>query len=279
MEYIDKKILETEGEAIIQSFLERLKVEGNPYPQDLYKKFGKLKLDKITGGYKKNLKQLLLTEQNHYCCYCMQKFGLDPKDEVTLEHHILNRITKQEDFDKYLLKDTILKDKVCLASEFINNQETNTPPYPHTVAYQNLTASCNGMFLSRSRTATHCNLKRGKQYVEPLPLYATIKEEIEYNKDSGMALWVNEKEESIILNILGLNDDLLLMIRKIWFYSIKKEIKILEIDTAQQEDFLRSFQEFILDNELDMLSNFINNVTYWNLLKRYEYFGESPNVK
>ena len=279
MEYIDKTKLETEGEAIIKSFLERLKVEGAAYPKKLYEVFKSDKEDGEPENSKEKLVKVLLAEQNHYCCYCMQKFGLDPKDEVTLEHHILNSITKQEDFDKYLLKDTILKDKVCLAPEFINNQKTNTPPFPHTVAYQNLTASCNGRFLSRSRTATHCNLKRGGQYVEPLPLYPTIKAEIEYNKDSGMALWVNEKEESITLNILGLNDDLLLMIRKIWFYSIKKEIKILEIDTAQQEDFLRSFQEFILDNELDMLSNFINNVTYWNLLKRYEYFGESPNVK
>lgn len=279
MEYIDKTILEDEGEAIIQSFLERLKMEGAAYPEDMYNAFRRDKKEGELKSSKEKLIEVLLLEQDFYCCYCMQQFGLDEKDEVTLEHLILNSITEQEGFDKYLLDDTILKDKVCLASDFIEKQETNSPPYPHTVAYQNLTASCNGKVLSRLGSSTHCNLKRGDKYMELLPLYPTIKVDIEYNKDTGFACWTKETKVLPTLNMLGLNSDLLKLIRKIWFYSIEKERNILEIDKEQKKEFLRSFEEVSTDKEFEMLSNFINTDAYWNLLKRYKYFGKSPNVK
>lgn len=271
MEYIDKTALEDEGEAIIGSFLKRLKAEGANYPQDLYQVF---KSDKDETGVDSQAKlvDVLLKEQEYRCCYCMRR--LTKENEVTLEHLILNRITRQDEFITYFKRKTVLNEKVCLAFDFIHNDESKVPPYPHTVAYQNLTASCNGRIMSSSRTVYCCNLKRGKEYVEPVVLYDTIRAEIDY-KQNGRAVWNGEQNSIPTLNKLGLNDAILRMVRRIWIYSKDNGI---DLGTVERRTFLfdilseLSEEEFKDVNEFKMLLNFQTD-TYWNLLKEYSYFG------
>jgi hypothetical protein len=265
MEFIDKTVLETRGEAIVTNFLRELKAEGATYPRDLYDTFKSAKNDE--GILLKDLlTDLLMEEQHNYCCYCMRK--LDAADEEkTVEHLIPNKIKSKKEFDTYLNSETVLNDKtVCWADEFIEKEELNFPPYPHSIAYHNLSISCNGK-ISRSSNASHCNLKRGNKYVKPFILHPQINKEFEYNTD-GFVHW--EDEQSI--DKLGLNTDLLRMIRRIWFYANKKESNLLELNDSQRNKFLIELEKEVPDDEWDMLFNF-KSEPYWNLLKKYNYFA------
>lgn len=269
MNYIDKITQCAEGNAIIDAFLKRLH-EGGKYPNDLYEAF---KSDKDGRYTKDKLIESLLAEQDNLCCYCMRELDQD-EDEVTLEHLILNSIAEQKEYNKYLKRDTVLNDKVCLAKDFIDKNETNTPPYPHTVAYENLTASCNGKFFSRCESVHCCNLKRGSKYIEPIVLYSTIHDEMEY-KRSGYAIWKNETDLFPLTSKLGLNDPVLRMVRRIWLYVKDKGIDLEKVERQEVlYGLLNSFtdKEFSDISNFEMLSNFQND-GYWSLLLKYSYFG------
>ncbi len=92
------------------------------------------------------LRQLLLREQNNYCCYCMRFINASV---TTLEHVVAKsrNSTTQTTLNQYNHY-PIIRDNVCLQSVFDNTRvKLNTPPYPLEVAYENLTASCNGKFI------------------------------------------------------------------------------------------------------------------------------------
>lgn len=271
MEYINKNILEKEGEIIIYDYLHRLKANGSNYPKDLYLAFnsdkddnGKMSRDKLI--------EVLLLEQDDYCCYCMRH--LDSNDTITLEHLILNKIDEKA-FQTYFKRDTVLKNKVCFAANFISKEETQTPPYPHTVAYQNLVASCNGQIIPGSKNIYCCNLKRKSKNIEPIVLYDTINKEVTYHQN-GRAVWEKEQDEIPTLNKLGLNDAILRMIRRIWIY-IKNEG--IDLDHIERKTFLYdllskfSDKDFNDMNEFNMLFNFQKDL-YWDLIKKYSYFGK-----
>lgn len=274
MEYIDKTVLQEEGEVIIRSFLYRLKIDGANYPRDLYEAF---KSDKDeAGAYSKNkLIDVLLKEQNYHCCYCMRR--LAKEDKVTLEHLITNGTIEREKFVYYFKRKTVLDEKVCLASDFISHEYIEVPPFPHTIAYQNLTVSCNGQIKSESKTVYCCNLKREEKPIEPIVLYNTIRSEVSY-KQNGRAVWNKEQELLPTLNKLGLNDGILQMIRRIWIYCKNKEV---DLDSVERKTILYSILSEFSDeefknkhmSEFNMLFNFHQD-SFWNLLKEYSYFGE-----
>ncbi|MDR0750522.1 MAG: hypothetical protein LBF62_13265 [Tannerellaceae bacterium] len=130
MEYIDKSEFKEEAEFIISSF-------------DLFDSFKSDKNDK--GEWSRTLLiQRLRQEQHNRCCYCMRNME-NENEQKTLEHIIPKSITKKDDFNKYLNSETVLNSSnVCLTKEFIDKKEKKFPPFPHSVAYQNLTISCNG---------------------------------------------------------------------------------------------------------------------------------------
>jgi hypothetical protein len=266
MKFIDKTILATEAEAIVSAFLKELKVEGAEYPKDLYSAFKSAKNEENI-LLQNLLTNLLLKEQHNRCCYCMRK--LDSEDEEkTIEHLIPNKTKSKAIFDTYLNPKTVLNDEnVCFAEDFINKQETKFPPYPHTIAYHNLSVSCNGK-ISRSGSAIHCNLKRGDEYMEPFILYSKISEEFKYTTN-GFVLWKDKKN---ILDQLGLNTTRLRMIRCIWFHATQNNFNLLECNDTQRRIFLIKLEKEVPNDEWDMLNNFKTNNQYWKLLKKYDYF-------
>lgn len=181
MEFIDKIKLKTEGETIISSFLERLKIENNPYPKNLFSAFRSDKNDE--GILTQNLlKNVLLEEQKNRCCYCMRRLDSD-NEKKSLEHLIPKEVKEQTIFNKYLNPETVLNEtNVCLAKDCIDKDERNFPPFPHTVAYQNLTVSGEGK-VANSGTSNHCNIKRGSGFIEPFVLYSNISNEVKYKSD------------------------------------------------------------------------------------------------
>ncbi|GHT61970.1 hypothetical protein FACS189451_05190 [Bacteroidia bacterium] len=271
MKFIDKTILAIEAEAIVSAFLKELKVEGEAYPKDLYSAFKSVKNEENI-LLQNLLTNLLLKEQRNRCCYCMRK--LDSEDEEkTLEHLIPNKTKSKAIFDTYLNPETVLNDEnVCFAEDFINKQETKFPPYPHTIAYHNLSVSCNGK-ISRTDSAIHCNLKRGDEYVKPFILYSKISAEFEYKPD-GYVIWKdNDKNRAKdALDELGLNTERLRIIRRIWFQAVQNNFSITECTDIQKKEFLIKLEKEVPNDELGILNDFKNNQKHWNLLKKYDYF-------
>jgi hypothetical protein len=269
MKLIDKTVLEAEAEAIVAGFLKDLKEGETAYPKDLYNAFKSARNEE--GLFLKDLLiALLLKEQHNCCCYCMRR--LDAGEEKTVEHLIPNKGIDRSKFDKYLNPNTVLNDKkVCYAEEFINNQETVCPPFPHTIAYQNLTISCNGKF-SKSDSITHCNLHRGEKYVEPFILNDSIVEQIEYKPD-GFVIWKADPNEIPSLNRLGLNNERLKMTRRIWFYANKRGCDLSKLNASQKNEFLYKLLENIPENESEVLLNFTKD-HYWQIVvEKYDYFA------
>jgi hypothetical protein len=256
MEFIDKTKQKLEGEAIILEFLKEF---GGNYLEDLYSEF--------KNPQKQKLIDLLLKEQNSRCCYCMRNLNVK-KDGITLEHVIPRSVKNKTTFDEYIKSDTVLNEtNVCLESEFL--ADPKTPPFPHTIAYQNLIVSCSGKYFP-SNKASHCNSFRGNLDIKPIVLYNTIISDIEY-KANGFIIWTKETDDIPTIEKLGLNDDLLRMIRRIWFYASTINNNLLDLDISQREKFLYKMLADVKDEEFDMLFNFAKD-TYWELLRKYDYF-------
>jgi hypothetical protein len=263
MEFIDKTKLADEAEKIIKAFLQMLKAENNRYPKDLYDAFKNAK----NGNnvlLQDLLKAILLDEQHNRCCYCLKKLDLDNK--TTLEHIIPQSINDATKFNTYIDDNVVLNHSiVCLANDFVANQIVNYPPYPHTVAYQNLAVSCD--------SKTHCNNFRGNKDIKPIVFYKTITEDIEY-ESNGFAKWNKETEDIPTIEKLGLNDDTLKMIRRIWIYVLENNKSI----DNQRDDIIVELSYGLSKDEEDILWKF-NNDKQWELLKQYDYFAVPYKIR
>jgi hypothetical protein len=265
MEFIDKTKSKANAEAIINVFMRLLKEKNNPYPKDLYNALKSTKTeDNIF--FHRLLIAILREEQHRRCCYCMRR--LDNGKEETLEHIIPNKLKDKTAFERYLNSKTALNNKnICFAPDFIANETETYPPYPHTIAYQNLLISCDGK-INRSGTSVHCNNKRGDDFVEPFVLYSDACNNIEYNSD-GFIEWRHEKMD----NSLNLNYDRLRIIRRIWMLAYKNHIDLMSLDEKGKIIFLTRLQKETPEKEWHLLSNFKNVPTYWELLLKYDYFA------
>ena len=115
--------------------------------------------------------------------------------------------------------------------------------------------------------------------------YSDIKQQFEYYED-GEAKWPNEPNEEPSIVVLGLNDNMLKMIRRMWFGIQEHPNRPTKSDLASYTDSKR--QEMIsyligvlfkndssYTSDLDILNTF-KNETYWNIFLKYDYF---QNVK
>jgi hypothetical protein len=270
MEFIDKTKLKVDRENIISDFLDEF---NNNYHKNLYSKFKNPRRQEFIN--------LLLEEQNNRCCYCMKNLDVQ-KDNISLEHLIPQSIVAKSEFDEYINSETVLNEEnVCLENDFIKSANPKVPPFPHTVAYQNLVVSCSGVDCPskiKREKPTHCNEFRGKKNITPIVLYKTINDDIEY-RDNGFVLWKNETEDFPTIEKLGLNDVTLKMIRHIWLYASDKGINLLNVTTHEKDEFLYDLIAEIDSKEDDILLSFFENEQRWDLLKHYDYFASYKQNK
>jgi len=290
MEFIDKSVGASSAHPLIDGFLSR--VNNGAWPTDLYDAMGS-DVGYVTGTPQKTKAALLLqllTESHGRCCYCMRTIN---EDETTLEHVIPNKTSDSKEFNRYLNYETsYCKDSVIFVGDFLAQDAKTWPPYPHTIAYENLIPSCNGKMAKEnksddphardSRQSVCCNNYRGSKFVIPFVFIEQIKEQIEYKKN-GIVVWnmanyvtdTAKKEECAdsIIN-LGLNDSCLQAIRRLWF--------LLSRDGKDHECSLRDRERYVIfaaeDEQLsqgvrDCLWKFTED-NYWNLLKDYSYFND-----
>ncbi|MBR6601857.1 MAG: hypothetical protein IKK87_08455 [Bacteroidaceae bacterium] len=279
MEYIFKS-RHDEAHTLIDGFLERHKVRHGLYQGDLY---GFLGADFVPGQMKtiKALRAILLDEQGGRCCYCMRRIaGLAP-EERSLEHVIVNHPKGEDDYSQYLGKCQQLDAAEMISSaEFLTNQ-TTPPPYPHSVAYENMLMSCAGRCHLGVGTSFTCNNYRGHKFVYPLPLMSDGASEVKYLKN-GFVYWIKETDtENPTVELLGLNYDVLKLIRRIWY-----KLSSMGLDAADCDRQLVVYE--VLGDMLDegtedvgvqSLFLFANNDWYWSLLCQYDYFNDASKFE
>jgi hypothetical protein len=179
--------------------------------------------------------ELLLSEQQDICCYCMKKIKTD---ETSIEH-IIPQTVSETDFYQYLIVSE-------LADNVIHKNHLNTQvkleqleKYPHDIAYHNLIASC----ISK----IHCNNKRGNIFIEPFIYYNDIQDRVWYEKNGSMG---SDEFIDFLEDALGLNHDQLKYIRKLW-QLISKKFDTIPITPQELEDMI--YDAIALDDDLVML--------------------------
>lgn len=294
MEFVDKNKGRDRARTLLKRFLDRC-LEMDPYPADLYEAMkSDVELDtNLNPNQKKTYNLLLewileesrlpgdgLNNDEGYCCYCMRKIKAT-ETHSTLEHVIPKSITDTTEYKKYLssVKSELEKDEriMTLKTTFIDKYHSNALPCPHNAAYENLVASCDGSLPKGSHNHRCCNGPRGDKFIPPLMFMSNIHSEIKYKK-SGVVVWsdnpdVDKRNRARVINeVLCLNDDILRMIRLIWYYLSEQglDCNLKEKERLRVIDTLRPKLPTI---DRDIIQNFWQD-NYWNLLDEYRYFND-----
>ena len=265
MKFIDKNKGKAQADQRIEMFLRSFK--GN-YPDDLY---GALRTDTIC---KNDLVFQLLQENEGRCCYCMR----DIKG-TTLEYVVPRSINDKSEYERYLVLDSELQNAAMVLEEDFLQAPTIIPPYPHTIAYENLVPSCFGNF--GSETAKCCNNKRGDLFIHPLIFRKTIEDEIEY-KTNGSVVWKNEPydpndPQALVstITILGLDCLELKAIRMIWCHLATNGLSYANVDRKEViYTLISNLSRYEDKGLLEMLCNFESD-EYWSLIAKYSYFNDA----
>ena len=269
-----------EAHALIDGFLQRHKDRHGIYLNDLYKYLG---ADFVYGQTKtrKALVGILLEEQHGRCCYCMRRIEGLPPEEMSIEHVIVNHPIDANDYNQYLGRNSQLDSSDIISSSDFIARQVPPPPYPHSVAYENMLMSCAGHCHIGLKTSFTCNNHRGHRFIDPLPLMANINREVKYQKN-GFVYWINETNTANpTVEVLGLNYEVLKLIRRIWYKLSSKGLKVDDCD--RQKLIYEVLGDLLDENEDDAVIQtlflFANNVWYWKLLQQFDYFNDSSKFE
>ena len=297
MEHVDKNKGAEKAHSILSGFMTRCSEDALLPDNDLYSKLDSDRNhDEPNSDTTKNiLKRQLLEESCNRCCYCMRSID---ESNTTLEHIIPNKILDAKRYEEY--RDYFPKNNwnnLVFSKDFLANPRWPYRAFPHTIAYENLIPSCNGKFEKISSADSHardtripkcCNNKRGDEFVIPFVLNKQMVSEFKYLR-SGYVIWpvdreiIGEERKKLVeehkrtIDVLGLNCDELVAIRRIWCFlsSIRKDC------TAKIKDSTVLFlteDDDLTDDELNMLRNFWND-NYWCLLEEYRYFNDKARFQ
>lgn len=269
MEYIEKKRHE-DAHALIEGFLKRHHDVYKAYQKDLYEYFRDENVEGV--ATRRALIEILVDEQNYRCCYCMRRVNTGH----TIEHVIVNHPRDEEDYNRYLGNESQLDDADIMLSYSFVERQLPPPPYPHSVAYENMLMSCDGHCCIGNRTSFTCNNYRGNRFVYPLPLMKNITNEVRYRKD-GFVYWTNETDtKHPTIESLGLNYNLLKLIRRLWC-----KIATMGLDAANCNRQSLIYEvlgdmvgEGASDESMQSLFLFIENDGYWDLFIQFDYFND-----
>lgn len=206
----------------------------------------------------------LIREQNGKCCYCMRSID---QSQATIEHIIPQNKCTSDDLKYYQSTYDVLS---CRNIKYLEDDclsKLNYPPYPHTIAYENLTVSCNGI-LGQSKCSKCCNNPRGNKRFIPLMYIENINSIIKYTK-SGIIYSDNNELYGNTIDLLNLNDETLVEVRAFWAIvsnEIESTIEVTKpilIDILEKNSQLSSKYEKFWDVDL-----------YFKLFKEYCWFRD-----
>lgn len=278
MRFIDKSVFMEKGHQITDGYLDhecKLRdTNGDYWYQNV------LYDDNFRcSGAKGEMLELAKRSQNNLCCYCMRE--LSEESTVTLEHIIPQSVSEKE-FAKYLHTGSpwLKAESVIRTADFTGKINIPIPPRPHTVTFENLTASCNGAFPETGQKGRCCNNRRGNKWIVPIFYWWSVQSQLQYTNDGRMYPCENSelREECMgAIETAGLNCTSLKRIRRLW--RLMRNVPINEIEEGCNDKTKRKLilfsvlykkDEFAeIDEEL--FNTFIRD-EYWATFWRYRWF-------
>lgn len=187
------------------------------------------------GYYRKAMTRLLLAEQNGLCCYCLRRLKIAQTDkearQITIEHIIPRSSETEADVAYYRSAPGLSSAEVEVTAIYEGpTYPQNSGAQPHKVAYNNLTASCNGSFPVADTSDTEnaynllpaqcCNLKRISAPAYPVYFMSDIAQRVDYAINGTIRAISDEPQHTLIETVIkntGLNCDGLTDIRYMWY--------------------------------------------------------------
>ena len=228
--------------------------------------------------------QVLLKNQNYYCCYCMRR--LTGEGDTTLEHIIPQTADDREAL--YYQRDEfpMLKKNIKLSVQFSHEQNPDLAQLPHSVCYDNLVASCHGKFPITKKEADietdghSCNHPRGAKCALPLYFLEEINTIITYEINGSILAnpdspWCEEAKE--LIQSAQLTWETLSDIRALWY--VLRDIDINQIIAEGMNE--QSRKDLIQDNlylteysekRINALIAKFTKKQYWECFLLYDWF-------
>lgn len=284
MLYINKSAQRDEGNKITKNYLLDIWLkEERRYPVDYDGSFKSLP-SKENSHYVQ-MTNILLQNQNCHCCYCMRR--LTGVGDTTLEH-IVPQSATAEDFEKYR-KDEFpyIKNHLILSDVFSKKINPPLVPRPHTVSYDNLVASCKGLFPrineineAEQDTSGHtCNNVRGNKEALPIYLLHNVSSIIKYQKNGDIVVspeneWCSSATTMIIS--ANLTRESLTDIRRLW-YVFKNVPREDILSCKNEDDRLAPILDNLYLTDIDRksikrLSLKFKKEDYWKIFLLYDWF-------
>lgn len=287
MKYIDKSLNHTEGIHITETYLNTECRVTDPITQDVsfcnvdYSGSFSSKPTR-DNSYKRQMVDILLRNQSSHCCYCMRR--IDSVDDVDVEH-IIPQSIRNINVDYYRTAPGLSGNDVILTSEYVHADNQNRPPYPHTVSYNNLVASCYGTFpklknneVIISDSGCCCNNVRGNANAYPIYFLPNVSELILYHKHGNIFAKPNtdytDKVGDVIISA-KLGGDSLTSIRRLWYLLKdypKAEIFNCANDVKARKNLLHKVLKEIPSSVAKKLFIQFEKDEYWNTFLLYDWF-------
>lgn len=279
MRYIDKHQHLQAGHAITDDYLDqecRIDDENGHYCYQNVDYEGSF----ASSGVKSKMQRLALDSQENYCCYCMRDLHMQ-NQQVTLEH-IIPQSCSADEFANYtrLNVSPLTDDEVVLTSRFTNVDNIHVPPRPHTVTFENLTASCDGTFPDKVGTSQCCNHHRGCKFVYPMFFEVDVEEKIVYRENGAMqpknGCPHSDEYRKTIENV-KLNCQNLMDIRRLWHLFANVEYEELVACLSDRNLRMKSLRQVLYQD--GAMLNQDNNIQrkfmkdqYWRTFLLYHWF-------
>lgn len=225
-------------------------------------------------GAKGRMEDLCLQSQDGYCCYCMR---IIKKKDNTLEH-IIPQSVSESAFEQYMESGMpwLSRRKVIRTADFTGVENITVPPRPHTVTFENLTASCDGRFPENGASQC-CNNHRGNKKIFPLFYLSDITDKLRYMSDGTVGILSGNTAYAETISNVNLNCQNLKDIRRLWklvsVYPMKNIVDCLydrdsRIQTLRKVLYKEEGKEAIDNNIFIKYSR----EAYWKTFLRYQWF-------
>lgn len=290
MRHIDKNTHEPQALGLINDFMSHRWVDDQGAFVNISYNDLRNKLPDGSDTYRHKLEEIISTNQDCYCCYCMRKIG--EGEMRTLEHLIpdgLDGKNAAEDIKKYneyidYHLPFLTEDNVELAFVFKQQGRVSSPPYPHDISYHNLVLSCDGKYPtgSRSRSSMTCNNHRKQKDLCPVFFDSALSAAVEYDPSGEIIANVEESDDvkekvmSIAL-AADLSYRALRAIRHLWY--LLRHAPMAELETLTNSDDLSVStyvgQAVTGETEADAeVRKIFNSVQIWRTFLQYSWFKE-----
>lgn len=219
MKWIDKTPNRVAGQTITHQFLENHCKEADG-------RYREIKYDDRCPGtkkqfvsadkrkYRKAMIDLLLTEQNNLCCYCLRKLKRAKKEEdsdevVTIEHIIPRGYTSADNVAYYQsapglgTKEVVMRD---VYEDPTHNQIRGCDP--HNIAFNNMTVSGNGTFpdipskRGTGKSKNCCNEFRREKEAYPIYFFKEVGNWVDYLPDGDIQAVIGSPEEQHVVTLI-----------------------------------------------------------------------------